>query len=827
MIWPFTSVGPPDELIKSLEDPDPDIRREAFLSLKDHTDQKTDFLIIEALRFQLENPSGTLIPLIDLIGYRSVEEGLGLLKDCLAKENFEVRLAALRALIRIPVQESLDILVPLLGDPDNTIRREVRIAIQNFGENSLGALIRRVPTDRNSPLYFEVVSLLEEMGLFEKMIEGFKHPDPEVKKFHFHNMIHFHRPEFVPLFLALYDSGGSAIQAKIREALQDYSPDEIIPHLQGIFRGSPTQGLVRLAEHLIQTRFSEAKEDFLAFISGIPQNEYRLNFLLMITKKFDPTLFLGAIDLLDDPFFKIRTLVADTLIGLFRATSRRISDPQEEKRDFLRDLCDQWCQKTRLLLAEKTSVGPKLEISRLLFAMAEKDHAFILPSMKALLGPNYSETIKALSTLSFDDQASLLEQALENDPSIAQVLIPNLVKSPTPDILRNVLKNFAHLHQEARDQFRKGLLTKGKAFQPKDFLDDPDPDVRLWALHLLSEQGGDSLFAILESRIHDPAPEVRRKVLECLPKTRHPNINRVLEDAATDPDPLVALEALKTLKGVYTPEKFASLLARFVHSPAEETRIFALREIAKITQKRFVENFDSLPRNIRKLAGSALLKLDASFMDHLIGELRSLDPESRLKSALIMETLQVGGRGKEALLNAMKDPSKKVRAAVVKTLGLIGDRSLFGNLIEFLNDPDERVRANTIEAISSVGDSRAVQILLPFLEDANNRVRANAALALWQIGKVNILPVLSKMLANRDSLMRASALWVLGEIKGEGNITLILQFTRDLDPLVRLNALKAAAKIKPDSVKPLIPALRKDPSLEIRQFVAKVSHEVL
>ncbi|MBI3038267.1 HEAT repeat domain-containing protein [bacterium] len=330
----------------------------------------------------------------------------------------------------------------------------------------------------------------------------------------------------------------------------------------------------------------------------------------------------------------------------------------------------------------------------------------------------------------------------------------------------------------------------------------------------------------IELKALDPLPELRLLAIQVAVSMNHPRVIPILEQASKDLSPLVALEALKKLKQFISESRFVSFLTRNINSPSEELRGYALNEIAKITQKRYISNYRLLPLNIKKLAGSAILKLDSTFVDHLIEELKSLDPDSRLRAALIMENLKFGTQAQDALLMGMKDPSSKVRAAIVKTLGVLGNKALFKHLIGFFNDPDERVRANTIEAIKHLGHEQAVQVLSPFLKDPNNRVRANAALAVWQLGKVKILPIIHSMLS-MNHLMRASALWVLGVINSETNIPIILRYFKDKDDTVRLNAIKAISKIHLETLRTLIPALRKDPNPEIRRLVEEISYKLI
>ena len=827
-MWPFKSWRSPGELIIDLESQDSDTRKKAFNELIEHEDRGTDQVVLSLLNSLQEGKTDLLLPLIDIIGRRGIEDGVETLGKYLKDENPEIKLAALRALNKIPSQKSLDLILPFLADEDFSVRRETRDAIVKiYGEKAMGALIRGVSETRNSPLYFEIVSLFEEMVFFDKLIENFQHPDEEVRKFQLNNLLKFHYPDFIPLYLEMIELGDRGIFEKVKTALMDYSPDELIPPFKDYLQDSPSKPFLDLIDEIIISRFPEVKEEILRMGSAISKTEIRIEFFDRVLKKLDTLSFQAAFNLIDDPSPHVRNLIADALIRLLQSVKFRLSDPMEQNKVFLKKELDKWVTLVCTRAQKETNQDILAPVAKVLLSLGNEKPSSLIPVLSKLLSQQFSLTIKNLAAMDSKTLESILAEAIKQDKNVALMLISGVAQNLSPDLIRIILKNLATLQKSDLQHFRRTLSSRNFAGKIPAFFDDPDPQVRASALELIGEMGGEGFINKIEEKCHDPAPEVRLKALQVLQTVRHPKVSQLLEEFCSDPASAVALQALQDLKKIVQEDRYSKILSRAVNSPAEEIRTYALKEIAKISQVKYLANFNSLPPQVRKLAGSALLKLDSTFVDHLIGELRSLDPESRLRAALIMENLQVGGKGKDALLAGMKDPSKKVRAAIVKTLGVLGDKTLMGNLIEFFNDPDERVRANAIEAISGIGDESAIKLLIPFLEDQNNRIRANAALALWHIGKVNIIPVISKMLTKGDSLMKASSLWVLGEIKSEIYISMIIPLLNDREEIVRLNALKAIMKIKPEILKPILPNLRKDPSKEIKRLVTDLSYKLI
>ncbi|HOY68925.1 MAG TPA: HEAT repeat domain-containing protein [Candidatus Ozemobacteraceae bacterium] len=827
MIWPFSAPKAPQELLLNLSDPDPAVRKSAYAQLEEHEDPATNPLVHDALREAIDGNTELLLPLIGLTGRRGIEDAVDDLAGLLEEGDTGVRIAATQALLRIPTQHSLEQLIPLLTDTDLTIRRDVREGIARvFGEKAMGALVRAVPEDHNSTLYFEIVSLFEDLGLFELLHEQFHHPDPEVRRFHFDTLVRFHRPDFVPLYLEMADEPDAIIRRRLRDALSEYTPDELLPAFREKLLEPFELGLLQLTDDILIRRFPEARKALLDLALAMPSGDGRELLVSRLLKRLDPVLFEPALKLLDADSSRIRSMTADALTALADSVLSKASHHGEERGSSLEAMGESWRRVLYSRITGDETIRP--ELLGVFFHIARSDPGMLRPVLGKLLSNAFADTVKALSAWPFSDVSDLIRAAMKDDPSIGALLLSGQSKLPSPFLLRVLLKNASVLDPADRSAFfRKQMGSRTFAARLTELLEDEDHDVRAAALEFAGEAGGEQLSKIVEARMRDTAPAVRLAAVRIAQKSRHPRVLALLEESIADPAPEVAAEALRGLKLLLPPERLAPHLTRLVHSPDEELRSFALQEVARMTQKRYLDNFASLSPEVRKLAGAALLKLDASFIEQLIGELKSLDPELRLRAARIMENIQVGNRGREALLGAMKDPSRKVRAAVIKTLGIIGDRELLGNLIEFFNDPDDRVRANAIEAIASVGDSRALQLLLPFLEDTNNRIRANAAIAVWQIGKVNVVPVLQKMLAARDRLMRSSGLWALGEIRQPNSLPIILAHIRDTDEMVRLNAVRAAVKLSPAALKPFLPTLRKDASPEIRKIVTELSYKVL
>ena len=831
MIWPFGNTKrDPEILFKELESTDAKMREAAFHELLEHEDEKTDQMVLAALESFNESSRDLILPLIDIAGKRKIDEAMPVFKALLKGADSRLRESALQALSALGTQDSLDAMISCLNDPDSGIRQKVQIAItEEFGKEALGALIRALPDDRNSPMYFEIVSILEDLDLFTDIKANFAHPDLKIKEFYFDTLTKFTRLDFIPLYLDFYGKASQARKDKMLEIFNEYSIQELLPYFSEKQTQGNFDGITELCNNLLVPQFGKAKNEILSFIASIADTRYRYKVLPELFKEIDPYCFDKTLEMLRDASSEIRMLAANALSKLIKKTYERMNDKGEPNKLALASLYDAWEKNILSMMRDKQMPDEQRKLTRRLFyALAQNRHALVRPFIRELFQKNFHETYMFLKEWPFTEQFNLFEWLISSDPSFGSLLLTAIQGNVDDNLWRIVLKLLSTITDaEDKDHFKRNLVARNRNISIEKFLKDNDVGVRVAAIEFASECKINGLPELLKNSTKDPSPEVRLTALRCMSLQHFPQFKDYAVEALSDPDESVALNALQHLQAIMTANQLAPLMVRLINSNNEKLRGFALSHIAELSKERFKANFSNLNPETRKLAAKVIQKLDQGFSEQIIQDLSSLDPQTRLQSALLLENIQLNDKGKDALLAAMKDPSKLVRAAVVKTLGVIGDPHMIKQLISFFNDPDPRVRANTIEAISSLGDRQAIQILLPFLDDENNRIRANAIVGIRKIGNFNLIPVLQKMLAHKDKNMRASALWAMGEIQDANFLNFIFQFLNDRDELLRFNAVKAIGRINPQMLSQYLPNLRKDPSTKIRKLVTELSYKVL
>ena len=134
--------------------------------------------------------------------------------------------------------------------------------------------------------------------------------------------------------------------------------------------------------------------------------------------------------------------------------------------------------------------------------------------------------------------------------------------------------------------------------------------------------------------------------------------------------------------------------------------------------------------------------------------LSSPDPRSRSRAA--MELGGVGGDGAiKALVQALHDPAKEVRAAAAGALSSIGHPAVDA-LEGALGDGNWVVRYRAAEALGSIRDVRSVTALIRALGDERDHVRYMAAKGLGKLGDRQAMAPLSVARGDENPFVRGA-----------------------------------------------------------------------
>jgi HEAT repeat protein len=198
----------------------------------------------------------------------------------------------------------------------------------------------------------------------------------------------------------------------------------------------------------------------------------------------------------------------------------------------------------------------------------------------------------------------------------------------------------------------------------------------------------------------------------------------------------------------------------------DKEAFFGVREV--LERRSSKEKIDSMLEILRGFREVAHLDLDQNELIPILHEaLKDKSVPVRRKAASTLAALNIKSPSPElveALIKAVEDEDKDVRALSIETLGKIGSSVAVPKLIEALDDPERWVKWEAIEALGEIGDARAVSKLIDCLQIEDDHVPWTTIKALKEIGNEASVLGLVKALKVPKSSDRRYAINALHEL---------------------------------------------------------------
>jgi TolB-like protein len=160
---------------------------------------------------------------------------------------------------------------------------------------------------------------------------------------------------------------------------------------------------------------------------------------------------------------------------------------------------------------------------------------------------------------------------------------------------------------------------------------------------------------------------------------------------------------------------------------------------------------------------------DARALPAFIEALR--DPSLKVKAEAVQAITRMGEQAAGPVIQLLNDAIDEAdfltARFAAKTLGLIGDESIAPVLVELLNSGDSFVVCEAALALAKHGLTSAVPQLLEMLESPSGNVRFAAAEALGRLSDARAYVGLQARLKDEDEGVRAKARWALGRLGKE------------------------------------------------------------
>ncbi|MBN2189688.1 MAG: HEAT repeat domain-containing protein, partial [Candidatus Aureabacteria bacterium] len=269
-------------------------------------------------------------------------------------------------------------------------------------------------------------------------------------------------------------------------------------------------------------------------------------------------------------------------------------------------------------------------------------------------------------------------------------------------------------------------------------------------------------------------------------KSAEKALKKLLSDERTD----IRVEALKSL-GKLGDSTAEPMLTDIVVSARDKAEVVeAIKALGVIKSPSsvglLVEKCQDADPEISRAASEALL----GYGDKLYECMQSASPDAR-KDAVVALGLMKKKESTAFIIKGLDDDSPVVRAACLRSLEKIGDKTVIKKSVKMLDDPDSNVKVAAISYLTFCGNTNAVGQIAGKLKDRDSTVRAAAIYSISEFGNKEYAGEIIKILENDHSYVRVCAAEALGKIGGDNEETLTALFnalSSDEELDVRLKA---------------------------------------
>jgi HEAT repeat protein len=374
------------------------------------------------------------------------------------------------------------------------------------------------------------------------------------------------------------------------------------------------------------------------------------------------------------------------------------------------------------------------------------------------------------------------------------------LRSADSETRRNAFSRITNSSRDLIDGILPALLEVAK---------DPDPAIRSSVYLTLADLafGNDTARAVVFSALIDPDQFARRQAAEAILNRRiflnrdvNKQVQQAVEKAVESSDPLIRQAALHALFDSGMAKSDKMLMGLFQDSNPS-VRIKAMKASAFIERPEFV---------------SAFVK---ALSDQDAGVRRLALSNFRYKRAPDSSFEQV-----RTLLRS--DTLEDVRAEAAQALTYSTHPDSLSALVEALKDPSARVRIAVLESLGTASNEHAAKVVAAVtplaLGEPSQEVRAAAIVALRNHRPDNLLQILNEVITNATSetLVRVKAVSALDYVRNDderaaGEIARAL-LRNDSDPKVREQAAQVLGYIKAEAFKEDFISALSDPSEEVQ-----------
>lgn len=383
-----------------------------------------------------------------------------------------------------------------------------------------------------------------------------------------------------------------------------------------------------------------------------------------------------------------------------------------------------------------------------------------------------------------------------------------------------------------------------------DASDDADPRTRAAVVNAIARVGlrGPAVLSALRARLIDPDAFVRNRALLALGRLGGPGAEEALAHVADDDrfDPaaravglaLVGHEAslAYAVRAIAVPSLLRRVRALLADEDDEVRKTFYARlELedrdggvdATLDVEAIIAQYHELLRGsrdarARRVAVEALAAFRSERSLATLGDALASDPaeDVRLRAAEAVAQKADVEVARRALLRAVGDPSEAVARVVVRALGRTRDPRCAEALFQRLGGSSNAVERDAVDALAELFREDPT----PFVDRMMGARRLGVTVAclavLERMSAPSLLPLLKHLLRATAPEVRAGAVRALATLPSrEANVS-VDEARRDPHEGVRIAAMEAIARRASASAVDRLSVLRADPSIEVRRALA-------
>jgi len=298
-------------------------------------------------------------------------------------------------------------------------------------------------------------------------------------------------------------------------------------------------------------------------------------------------------------------------------------------------------------------------------------------------------------------------------------------------------------------------------------LKDGDGEVRVRAIEALGKVG-EPAIRLMIAGLRATDIMVRRGSSDALARIGRPAVSLLARSLLEENDRLARVAAVETLGKMRDDRAVASLVVALMEpdSDIQDMAAQALVRTGKPAVVPLVRVLKVAGDPFRGRVAEVLVRTRGLAVKPLIDVLGDENAEVRLTASEAL--VKVGKPALRSLRGALKNPKSGVRLEAATALGLIGDPTAVKPLVQAIRGRDRELRERAAKALVGIGRPAAAPLVSLFKEtDAS--VREQASQALVEIGRPAFEPLCSA-LYEADFSTRWGAAQVLSRLRSSGRL---------------------------------------------------------